>query len=104
MPAKVCPRCGAQYEKMKSATCPQCFARLVEVDDEMAAELYAARAEVERSPEFQEAKEADDERFRHQSFAACLTVIGLFVAFTVFAAVMVGITVSKRHHPTPSPT
>jgi hypothetical protein len=85
MPQKICPRCGAEYATLKSATCPQCFAKLVEVDDETAAELAAARSAIERSPEYQDAKAAEDERFRHQSFQACL----LAVALTIVTATMV---------------
>jgi len=77
MPAKVCPRCGAQYPNLKSTTCPECFAVLVPVDDATAEELAAARAEVEGSPEFQQVKAADDERFKEQSFGACLAVLAI---------------------------
>ena len=88
-PPKVCPRCGAQYENLKSTTCPQCFAKLVEVDEPFAAELSAARAEVERTPEFQEAKAADDERFREQSFEACLSVALITLVTVVVAVVLI---------------
>ena len=95
MTAKVCPRCGAQYENFKSTTCPVCFAVLVSVDEATAEELSAARAEVERSPEFQEAKAADDERFRQQSFGACLGIAALTLVTLIVAIVLL---VSAAHH------
>ncbi|MGI4790263.1 MAG: hypothetical protein ACRYFS_15605 [Janthinobacterium lividum] len=95
MPAKVCPRCGSQYDNFHSKTCPQCFAILVTVDEETAEELSAARAEVVRSPEFQEAKAVDDERFREQSFGACLGIAALTLATVVLVIVLL---VSAAHH------
>ena len=97
MPAKVCPRCGCQYENFKSTTCPQCFAILVSVDEATAEELSAARAEVERSEEFQETKIADDERFRQQSFGACLAIAALTLVTLIVAVVLL---VSAAHHRT----
>ena len=94
MTAKVCPRCGCQYENFKSTTCPQCFAILVAVDEQTAEELSAARAEVERSPEFQETKLADDERFRQQSFGACLGIAALTLVTLIVAVVLL---VSAAH-------
>ena len=93
--AKVCPRCGVQYENLKSTTCPQCFAVLIPVDEALAQELAAARAEVERSPEFQAAKAADDERFRQQSFGACRGVAALTL-LTVIVAVMLLVSAAHR--------
>lgn len=95
MTAKVCPRCGCQYENFKSTTCPQCFAILVAVDEQTAEELSAARAEVERSPEFQQAKLVDDERFRQQSFGACLGIAALTLVTLIVAVVLL---VSAAHH------
>ncbi len=97
MTAKVCPRCGCQYENFKSTTCPQCFAILVAVDEATAKELSAARAEVERSEEFQETKNADDERFRQQSFGACLAIAALTLVTLIVAVVLL---VSAAHHRT----
>lgn len=94
MTAKVCPRCGSQYENFKSTTCPQCFAILVAVDEETAEELAAARAEVEHSDEFKETKLADDERFRQQSFGACLGIAALTLLTLVVAVVLL---VSAAH-------
>ena len=96
MSAKVCPRCGSQYENFKSTTCPLCFAILVPVDDATADEMAAARAEVERSPEFQAAKADDDERFRQQSFGACLGIAALTLA-TVVVAVVLLVAAAHRH-------
>ena len=98
MPAKVCPRCGAQYPNLKSTTCPECFALLVSVDDATAAELSAARAEVEQTPEFQEVKAADDERFKEQSFGACLAVIGITLVTVVLGIVLLVSGVRHRNH------
>ena len=98
MSAKVCPRCGAQYENLRSTTCPQCFAVLVAVDDATASELTAARAEVERSAEFQEARAADDERFRQQSFGGCLAACAIGLATLVLAVVLLA-TATRRHSP-----
>jgi hypothetical protein len=95
MPAKVCPRCGAQYPNLKSTTCPECFAVLVTVDDATAEEMAAARAEVEQTPEFQAVKAADDERFKLQSFGACLTVVVISVLTLILGIVLI---VSAGHH------
>ena len=94
--SKVCPRCGAQYENLKSTTCPQCFAILVPVDDTLARQLADARAEVERTPEFQAVKAEDDEQFKQQSFGACLSVAAITVATLILAAVL--ITLAVRRH------
>lgn len=99
MPAKVCPRCGAQYPNLKSTTCPECFAVLVAVDDATAAELSAARAEVEQSSEFQEVKAADDERFKEQSFGACLTVVGMTVLTLILGIVLIVSAAHRRPAP-----
>ena len=98
MPAKVCPRCGAQYPNLKSTTCPECFAVLVPVDDATAAQLAAARAEVEQSPEFQQVKAADDEHFKEQSFGACLAVVGITVLTLILGVVL--IVTAARHRST----
>lgn len=98
MTEKVCPRCGSMYEDMKSTTCPQCFAKLVEVDLETASEFKAARAEVERTPEFQEAKVADDERFREQTFGACVAVIAIAVITVIVIIVVISIAARRGHH------
>lgn len=95
MTAKVCPRCGCQYENFKSTTCPQCFAILVTVDEETAGEMAAARAEVEGSEEFKETKLADDERFRQQSFGACLSIAALTLV-TFIVAVMLLVSAAHR--------
>ncbi len=96
MTAKVCPRCGSQYENFKSTTCPQCFAILVAVDEATAEELSAARAEVEQSPEFLETKAADDERFRQQSFGACLGIAALTLVTLVVVVVLL-VSAAHRH-------
>ncbi len=88
MPAKVCPRCGEQYEHLHSTTCPSCFAKLVIVDDATAEAFAEARAEVVQTPEFQAAKTADDERFREQSFGACLGVLAIFLVTAIAAVVL----------------
>ena len=97
MPAKVCPRCGAQYPNLKSTTCPECFAVLVTVDDATAEELTAARAEVERTPEFQQVKAADDERFKEQSFGACLAVVGITLVTLILGVVLIVSGARSRH-------
>ena len=96
MAAKVCPRCGAQYQNLKSTTCPQCFALLVPVDDETAQELTAARREVEESQEFQEVKAADDERFSEQSFGACLGVVVITLVTVILAIVLIVLAAQHR--------
>jgi hypothetical protein len=96
MAAKVCPRCGAQYQNLKSTTCPQCFAVLVPVDDETAQELTAARREVEESQEFQEVKAADDERFSEQSFGACLGVVVITLVTVIIAIVLIVLAAQHR--------
>ena len=102
MPAKVCPRCGAQYPNLKSTTCPECFALLVTVDDATAEELTAARAEVEQTPEFQAVKAADDERFKMQSFGACLTVAVITVVTLILGIVLLVSAAHRRPPPTPN--
>jgi hypothetical protein len=99
MPAKVCPRCGEQYEDLRSATCPQCFAKLLVVDEATAEELAAARAAVVQSPEFQTAKAEDDERYREQSFGACLGVLGIFIATVVVIVILIVFAVHRYDHP-----
>lgn len=103
MPEKVCPRCGAQYKNLRSKTCPQCFAVLVSVDEATAEELAAARAQVEETPEFQQAKAEDDERFKEQSFGACLTVIGITVATLILAVILIASAAHRRTVPKLSP-
>ena len=100
MPQKVCPRCGSQYASLKSATCPQCFALLETVDDDLAAAMWAARSETEQSPEFQKVKEVEDEKFRHESFQACLGV-AVISLLTLIACVIIVVTgvVRSRHNP-----
>jgi len=88
MPAKVCPRCGEQYEHLHSTTCPACFAKLVVVDDATAEAFAQARAQVVQTPEFQAAKTVDDERFRQQSFGACLGVLAIFLLTAIAAIVL----------------
>ncbi len=90
MPAKVCPRCGALYQTLKSSTCPQCFAPLVIVDEETAAELINARAEIESSPEYQAAEAADNEEFREQSFQAVFGVALVALVTIIFIVVLIG--------------
>ena len=101
MAAKVCPRCGAQYQNLKSTTCPQCFAVLIPVDDATAQEMTDARREVEESTEFQEVKTADDERFYEQSFGACLGVVVITVV-TLLLAIVIIVLAAHRHAPTQS--
>ena len=106
MLAKVCPRCGAQYENLKSTTCPQCFAKLLVVDEATAEELSAARAAVEQSPEFREAKAEDDEKFREQSFGACLGVVLIALLTLIVGAALIYAAVRRQHaqpaHPIPA--
>jgi hypothetical protein len=104
MPQKVCPRCGSLYASLKSATCPQCFAHLETVDDELGAALAAARAEAESTPEFQEIKAAEDERFRHESFQACLWVVGIAFITVVVSIIMIAVAVHRSHSHRPHPT
>jgi len=102
MPAKVCPRCGAQYQNLKSTTCPQCFAVLVAVDDETAQELTEARAAVERTPEFEAVKAADDARFHEQSFGACLGVLVITLVTLILAGTLIAVA-AHRHRATVQP-
>ena len=101
MSAKVCPRCGEQYENLKSVTCPQCFARLLVVDEATAEELAAARASVVQTPEFQAVKEEDDERFRQQSFGACLGVVTITLATLVLIVVLLVVAVHRYGYSKP---
>lgn len=96
MPAKICPRCGNLYEDIHSKTCPNCFAVMETIDRETAQEVARGRAHAEQSPEFQALKAAEDERWREQSFRACLSVVGIFLATAVFAAIV--LLVAARHH------
>ncbi len=99
MPAKVCPRCGEQYEHLHSTTCPSCFAKLVTVDDATAEAFAQARAEVVQTPEFQAVKAVDDERFREQSFGACLGVLAIFLITAIATvALLVHAARDKNHH------
>jgi hypothetical protein len=96
MTAKVCPRCGTQYEDLKSTTCPECFARLLIVDEIMAEELRAARDSVVQTPEFQATKAVDDERFREQSFGACLGVAVIALVTVIVIAVVIGLAAHRN--------
>lgn len=97
MPSKICERCVSLYADLKSTTCPQCFAKLTTVDDETWARLDALRNEGQQSDEFKSAKTADDERFREQSFGACLSVL-LIGMGTVVASIVLLFVASHRHH------
>lgn len=97
MLAKVCPRCGAQYENLKSTTCPQCFAKLLVVDEATAEELSAARAAVEQTPEFQQTKAEDDAKFNEQSFGACFGVV-LIALLTLIVGIMLIVAAVRRQH------
>lgn len=99
MPAKICPRCGAQYENLRSTTCPQCFAKLLIIDQSTAEELTAARAQVEQTPEFQEAKANDDEQFREQSFGACLGIAAIVLLTVITVIVLLVHAMHHQHHP-----
>ncbi|MBV9852750.1 MAG: hypothetical protein JO250_24080 [Armatimonadetes bacterium] len=103
MPAKVCPRCGNLYEDIKSKTCPNCFALLEIIDRETAQEMARARAAAEQSPEFQAVKAAEDERWREQSFGACLGVLGIFLATAVFVVVVIVIAAHRQPGRPPTP-
>lgn len=103
MLAKVCPRCGAQYENLKSTTCPQCFAKLLVVDEATAEELSAARAAVEQSPEFQQAKAEDDEKFKEQSFGACFGVLLISLLTVIVIAVLIYAAAHRKPNSAASP-
>ena len=105
MAAKICPRCGNLYEDLKSKTCPNCFAVLEPIDRETAQAVARARAEVEESPEWQAVKAAEDERWRQQSFGACLGVVGIFLATVVLSFVLIAVAARRqRPHPLPAVT
>ncbi len=106
MAHKICPRCGEQYATLKSDTCPQCFAKLTLVDESTAAEMAAARAAIEQSPEFQSAKAEEDERFRHESFQACLALVAMAVgvALVVVVAILIAARTRRGHGDAPAPS
>ena len=98
MPQKVCPRCGSLYASLKSATCPQCFARLDTIDDEEAAALMARQVALAETPEHKELKEAEDEKFRHESFQACLGIAGITVLTVIAVVVIIAAGIVHRNH------
>jgi hypothetical protein len=92
---KLCERCEAFFPSIASETCPQCFAPLTSLTEEEA--IKAAEYQLERlkDPEYVELKAEDDERFKEQSFGACLTVVGLTLAVAIISLIL--ITVTARH-------
>lgn len=103
-PAKLCPRCGAFYQDLKSQTCPQCFARLELLDDQTARRLSEEQASRVADPEIRQMKAMEDERFKEQSFGACLAVVGILFATLVISIVFIWLAVSRErlHHAAPA--
>ncbi len=97
--ARYCPRCGAFYPSLKSDTCPQCFAKVAIVDEDTTRQLAQIEAAQGDDPEYVAQKARDDERFKEQSFGACLTVILILISTIVCAAVIISI--ASRSHRKP---
>ena len=92
---KLCPRCGAFYQDIASQTCPQCFAKLAPLNERDASALIAQQDERALDPEFLKLKQADDEKFREQSFGACLGV-GLVLTLMVVVSVVFVVVAAHR--------
>ena len=94
---KLCERCDAFFPSLGSETCPQCFAPLTALTAEEANQ--AARAQIERlqDPEYVSLKSQDDERFKEESFGACLAVVGIL---TLALAVSLFLIYAAAHHKT----
>jgi hypothetical protein len=73
------------------------------VDEATAGELRAAREEVEQTPEFQATKAIDDERFREQSFGACLGVVVISLVTVIVIAVVIGLAAHRNHRTARAP-
>lgn len=95
-PAKLCPRCGAFYQDLRSQTCPQCFARLNILDEDTARRLSEEQAARVADPEFREIKAVEDERFKEQSFGACLAVAGILLVTLVVAVVFIWLAATRE--------
>lgn len=96
-PAKLCPRCGAFYQDLRSQTCPQCFARLEILDKDTANRLSQEQAARIFEPAFLEAKAVADERFKEQSFGACLAIAGIVLATLVVSVVFIWLAATREH-------
>ena len=96
--SRFCPRCGAFYNNLKSRTCPQCFSRLEVLGDDAAESLSAAIAAHTSDPEAVAAKQAEDERYREQSFGGCLgiAIIGLLTVILSVAIVTAALHMRAR--------
>ncbi len=89
MPPKFCPRCGAFYRNMPSATCPQCFAHLEVLDQPDAVEVELKAEELRRDPEYLEVKAADDEKYKEQAFGGCFGVVVISLVTVIIAAFLI---------------
>ena len=94
---KLCERCEAFFPSIASDTCPQCFAPLTKLTEEQA--VKAAEVQVERlkDPKYVERKVEEDERFKEQSFGACLGVLGLLAGVIVLSIILIAATARWRH-------
>jgi hypothetical protein len=99
---KLCPRCGAFYQDLASATCPQCFARLEPLDPESAKALIAEQESRSTDPEYIAAKSVEDERYNEQSFAACSGIVLTVLATFVISIAIIVVAVHRDRHHTPS--
>jgi hypothetical protein len=101
MPPKFCPRCGAFYRNMPSATCPTCFAHLEVLEADDARQVEATVDELSKNPEFVEAKAVEDEKYKEQAFGGCMGVALITLATLLIAALIVYAGMHRKLPPPP---
>jgi hypothetical protein len=94
---KLCERCESFFPSIASGTCPQCFAPLLTLTEEEAARAAEFQIERLKDPEYLEEKCVEDERFKEQSFGACLGVVAVLIAVVVISGVFVTIAAHEKH-------
>ena len=94
---KLCPRCDAFFPSIASETCPQCFAPLTSISDQEAIRVAEFQLERLKDPTFVEQKTAEDEKFKEQSFGACLAVVAIGFLAIVVSLILISLATLHRH-------
>ena len=96
---KFCPRCGAFYRDLPSATCPQCFGRLEVMDPQQASSFDERR----KSPtaEDLQVRAVEDERYKEQAFGGCAALATIAVATIIAAALIINWGIHRKLPPLP---
>jgi hypothetical protein len=104
--SKLCERCEAFFPSIASETCPQCFAPLTVLTDDEAITAVEYQLERMHDPDYVVRKTEEDEKFKEQSFGACLATLGLIVAVAFFSVILISAAQHrqvKHFRPTQSP-